>query len=109
MNGPCTIYSNSFGNNYSVTNAYGQLIGTSYDYYQALQIAQNAQNTGSCNYINNQTNNRQNPNFCQIMPGGNAYGQSFYRVIDRSGRILRDSCNYQDAQYTVQTDARCFQ
>ncbi len=109
MNGPCTIFSNSFGNNYSVTNAYGQMIGSTFDYYQAYQIAQSAQNTGSCSYINNQTNNRQNQNFCQIMPGGNAYGQSFYRVIDRNGRILRDSCNYQDAQYTVQTDSRCFQ
>ena len=94
---------------YSVTNAYGQNIGSSFDYYQAQQIAQNAQRMGSCSYVTNLNNSFPGQNGCQIMPGGNAYGASFYRVIDRAGRIINNSCSYQEALQAVQTDARCYQ
>lgn len=108
--GPCTIYTNiQYNSVYTVTNAYGQTLTTTYDYSQAYQVAQNAEYSNQCSSINTVTNNYQQPNYCQIMPGGNSYGQIFYRVIDNQGRILRDSCSYQDASNEVQSNAQCYQ
>jgi hypothetical protein len=102
--GPCTIYSNNaYDSLYTVTNAYGQNIGTTYDYSQATLIAQNALNARQCSYVTTITNNNTMPNFCQIIPVGNTY-----RVIDNHGMILVDACDYNQAQNQVQSDSRCY-
>ncbi len=44
---------------------------------------------------------------CQIMPGGNAYGQRFYRVVDQSGRILFNTGDYNAALMFSQQNAAC--
>jgi hypothetical protein len=46
---------------------------------------------------------------CRVMPGGNAMGARFFRVIDRVGRIILTTPDYQQALRFSQTDARCFQ
>ena len=108
--GPCTIYANiAYDSFYTVTNAYGQNIGSSYDYSVATQIAQNAEVTHQCSYINTVTNNYAQPNYCQIEPGANAFGQSFYRVVANNGAILDNTADYQSALSLMQSDARCYQ
>ncbi len=122
--GPCTIDAQYAGQNtrYTVMNSYGATVLITYDYNQAYQAAANAQMNRQCSSIMNTGNGAINPypqpnpypypqqqTYCQVMPGGNAYGQDFYRVLDRAGRIIVNSCSYADAQRTAQTDPRCFQ
>ena len=47
--------------------------------------------------------------YCQVMQGGNAMGQRFFRVVDRMGRIIYNASSYADGQRVAQTDQRCFQ
>ncbi len=47
--------------------------------------------------------------FCRVMPGGNAMGGRFFRVIDRMGRIILNTPDYNQALRFSQTDPRCFQ
>jgi hypothetical protein len=46
-------------------------------------------------------------NGCQIMPGRDAYGRNFYRVVDRQGRIVLNTAVLATAQQTARTDVRC--
>jgi hypothetical protein len=122
---------------YSVTDGSGRVIGTTAQYPQAMNIAQSAQQQRMCSGIVNAAQgqgpynpnpynpNPYNPNptpvygspvghgygqnFCNVMQGGNAYGQQFFRVTDRAGRIIYNASSYQDAQRVQQTDQRCFQ
>lgn len=41
------------------------------------------------------------------MPGGNASGQRFYRVVDQSGRILFNTGDYYQAQQFMQQNPAC--
>ncbi len=50
-----------------------------------------------------------NQTFCSVMPGGNGRGQSFFRVVDRAGRIIANTPSVQEANRIARTDARCFQ
>jgi hypothetical protein len=107
--GPCTIYANNaFNSYYTISNAYGQNIGSTYDYAQAMQIAENGVNSRQCSYVNNVTNNYQAPNECQIQLSSNAYGQT-YVVITDEGAILDNTTNYQQALNDVQDDVQCYQ
>jgi len=45
---------------------------------------------------------------CQIMRGGNAMGQRFFRVIDRSGRILFNTPDYNQAFRFAQQSPACY-
>ncbi len=45
---------------------------------------------------------------CQIMRGGNAMGQRFFRVIDRSGRILFNTPDYNQAVRFAQQSPACY-
>jgi hypothetical protein len=47
--------------------------------------------------------------YCTVQQGGNAYGQQFFRVVDRMGRIIYNASTYADGQRVAQTDQRCFQ
>jgi hypothetical protein len=107
--GPCTIYANSaFNSYYTITNAYGQNIGSSYDYAEATQFAENGVNSRQCSFVSNVTNNYQAPNYCQIQPSANAYGQ-VYNVVTSGGAILDSTANYQQALNDVQDDVQCYQ
>ena len=44
---------------------------------------------------------------CQVMPGRDAYGNSFFRVLDRAGRIILNTPIYAVAMQSAQTDVRC--
>jgi hypothetical protein len=108
--GPCTIYANNACNSiYTISNAYGQNIGSTYDYSQATQIAQNAVYARQCSYVNTVTNNYSAPNYCQIEPGANAYGQSYYNVVAGNGAILASTTDYNQALSDVQTNVQCYQ
>ncbi len=45
---------------------------------------------------------------CQIMRGGNAMGQRFFRVVDRSGRILFNTPDYNQAVRFAQQSPACY-
>jgi hypothetical protein len=45
---------------------------------------------------------------CQIMRGGNAMGQRFFRVIDRLGRILFNTPDYNQAVRFAQQSPACY-
>ncbi len=47
-------------------------------------------------------------NTCSIAQGRNAYGQTLYRVMNRSGAVLYTTTNYQDAIRAQQTTPACF-
>lgn len=120
--GPCTINLQYSGNTqyYTVYDGYNRYISSHYDYYQALNIAEQYDRMGYCHGIRNNTGNSPYPNpyptpnpypqtFCTVMYGQDAYGRQFYRVLDRAGRIIYTSPSYQQALQVSQTDARCFQ
>jgi len=84
---------------------------------EALRLAQQSQAMGFCSGIVNNSSqaNPQQPQYpqqsqqsaCQIMPGRDAYGRNFYRLVDRQGRMVLNTANYSVAMQTVQTDVRC--
>ncbi len=135
--GPCVINSYMDNRGflvYMVKDGTGRVLGNSVMYAQALSIAESSQQQGFCvGIVNNATPPGQPnpyptpaPNYpptnpfppqgpgpgrvssCQIMPGGNAMGRRFYRVIDRSGRIVHNTPNMQEAQRVAQTNPACF-
>jgi hypothetical protein len=114
---PCVLISNfdGYSTSYQVLNGYGSLVRSTYSYSEALSIADQQERIGACYGViyqaqnNNYPNYPQSANYCQVMQGGNAYGQILYRVTDRAGRILVSTTDYQQAQYISQSDARCFQ
>ena len=136
--GPCIInsYLDQRGFQvYMVKDGTGRVLGNTVQYAQAISMAQDAQRMGFCSSIVNNAPNPNAPNpypapapnpyppqpqppipapgprqtYCQVMQGGNAQGQRFYRVIDRMGRIIYNAQNYNDGLRVAQTDQRCFQ
>ncbi len=114
--GPCTIQTSYNGHMavYTVYDAYGSVMITTPDYNQAYQVALNSVANRVCSYVASNGNGNGNGNpypqsFCQIMPGQNAYGQVFYRVVDRAGRILLNTGSYSEAQFESQRNPACFQ
>jgi len=92
---------------YTVTNAFGQNIGTTYDYSEAYQFAQNAENTGQCNFITSYTNPYTQPNFCQLVPvNGNS---GLFEVQTENGEVISGVEDYDSALSASQSDARCYE
>ena len=109
--GPCTVYSHRYSDGeafYSVTNAYGHVIGTAYEESRAYEIAQNALYSGSCSYIISQNNSYSQPNYCQIQPANDMNGGTYYNVVDYRGNFIRASCSYQEALDVIQNTSQCF-
>jgi hypothetical protein len=90
-----------------VSNAYGQNMGTTYDYAEAYQIAESAEDRGACDEINTITNSYAQPNYCQIEPS--AENNQYYDVVNSEGQVLSASLDYQDALNLQQNDAACYQ
>ena len=113
--GPCSISTNYNGGMsvYTVYDGYGNVMITTPDYNEAYQVAMNSVAARACSYVaSNSGNNNGYPpsqNYCQVMPGQNAYGQQFYRVVDRAGRILLNTSSYYEAQREVQSNPGCYQ
>lgn len=113
--GPCLV--NQINNNgyfiFNVFNGFGQLIATYSDYRVAMDAAVYQERIGACRGI--QTNSQLPPtppppqSFCQIFQARDAYGNSFFRVVDRFGRILYQTFNYFDATQVAMHDMRCYQ
>lgn len=123
--GPCVI--NSYYDNrgfqlFMVKDGMGRVVGNTVQYAEALRLAQQSQSMGFCSGVINssQPGNPQQPypnpypnpypqpqNGCQIMPGRDAYGRQFFRIVDRAGRMVMNTPNYQVAQHVTQTDPRC--
>jgi hypothetical protein len=116
--GPCVI--NSYYDQrgfqvYMVKDGTGRILGNTVQYAEALRLAQQSQSMGFCSGVvnNTQPNGGGYPGnggyggSCQIMPGGNAMGQRFYRVVDRSGRILFNTPDYNQAMQFSQTNPVC--
>ena len=113
--GPCSINTNYNGGQsvYTVYDAYGNVMITTPDYNQAYQVALNTVANRACSYVtsNGGSNNGGFPNqqnYCQVMPGQNAYGQQFYRVVDHAGRIILNTSSYAEAQREVQSNPDCY-
>jgi len=115
--GPCVINQMyNGGQTYEVLDGRGNYVTSTYDYNQALQTAEQYDQMGYCRGVKINVQN-QNPypqpqpqqNFCRVMPGRDAYGNEFDRVLDRAGRILLTTASYAQAVQFSQTDARCFQ
>ena len=88
-------------------------MGNTVLYAEALRIAELSRAMGFCSGF---VNNAQQggfpgqggfPSRCQIMAGGNAYGQRFYRVVDASGRILFNTPDYNQAMQFSQFNPAC--
>lgn len=117
--GPCVINSQYNGSSqyYTVFDGRGNYITSAYDYSQALQTAESYDRMGYCRGVRDNTgvnpNPYPNPNpqqtYCTVMPGADAYGRQFYRVLDGAGRIISTTSDYAQATQVSRTDARCFQ
>jgi hypothetical protein len=135
--GPCVInsYYDSRGYQlYMIKDGMGRVIGNTVQYAEALRLAQQSQSMGFCSgIINNssQTNPQQPPypgnnggygnggygnggypprqSFCQVMQGRDAYGRTFFRVLDRAGRIILQTVDYNMARNASVSDQRCYQ
>ena len=116
--GPCVINSQYNGSSltYYVYDGRGNYISSYYDYTSALRTAENYDQMGYCRGVKDETNQNPNPypnpqpqTYCTVMPGQDAYGRQFYRVLDRAGRIIFTSPDFGQATQVSQTDARCFQ
>ncbi len=134
--GPCVInsYYDSRGYQlYMIKDGMGRVVGNTVQYAEALRLAQQSQSMGFCSgIINNtaQTNPQQPPypgngghgnggygnggypqqrSFCQVMQGRDAYGRTFFRVLDRAGRIILQTPDYQMARQASVSDQRCYQ
>ncbi len=124
--GPCVI--NSYFDQrgfqlYMIKDGMGRVVGNTVQYAEALRLAQQSQSMGFCSGIVNNTsygngngNGNGNgghypprPTSCQVMPGRDAYGRTFFRVLDRAGRVILQTPNQYQAQQTAQTDPRCYQ
>ncbi len=92
---------------YTVTNAFGQNIGSTYDYTEAYQIAENAQNRGQCNFITTYTNPYTQPNYCQLVPV-NGQDSGLYEVQTLDGNVITGTEDYDDAVNVIQSDSRCY-
>lgn len=115
-----------------IKDGMGRIIGNTVQYAEALRLAQQSQAMGFCTGIVNNTStaNPQQPQYpqpgqggggypnpypqpapqqngCQIMPGRDAYGRNFYRVVDRQGRIVQNTPILATAQQVARTDIRC--
>lgn len=112
--GPCLIQQQQ-NVGYSVFNVFdgrGTFIASYTDYNQAFLTAQNYDRMGYCHGIRTNFPNQPYPaprSYCQIMQGRDAYGNFFYRVIDRVGRILYTTPFYNEAFQVSQNDGRCYQ
>ncbi|MBU6155237.1 MAG: hypothetical protein KGP28_13120, partial [Bdellovibrionales bacterium] len=134
--GPCMI--NSYYDQrgfqvFMVKDGTGRILGNTVQYAEALRIAEQSQQMGFCqgivNNVNQSGNNGGYPGNnggypgngggypgnnggyigrCQIMRGGNAMGQRFFRVIDRSGRILFNTPDYNQAVRFAQQSPICY-
>ena len=118
--GPCVINSQYNGGSqyYTVFDGRGNYITSAYDYSQALQTAESYDRMGYCQGVRDNTGGTPNPypnpnpypqTYCTVMPGSDAYGRQFYRVLDRAGRIISTTSDYAQATQVSRTDARCFQ
>jgi len=115
--GPCLINEQSNVGTFTVFDGYGNFITTTSDYNQALQTAEQYDQSGYCHgiKINMQPYPNTNPNtfpphtFCMVRLGRDALGNRFFRVLDDAGRIIFTSALYQQAWNVAQTDPRCFQ
>ena len=98
---------------YNVRDRYGRVLAQELDYNSALRDAQLYDRNGSCSGGYVPTPNpypRPQPqpvNTCSIAQGRNAYGQTLYRVMNRSGAVLYTTTNYQDAIRAQQTTPAC--
>lgn len=102
-----TYYNGAFAT-YTVTDGYGSVLATNSDYNYIYSVALQAQQRRSCSSIINSAPPAPQ-NFCQILPGANALGQQFFRVVSRSGAILYNTSNYVDAQNFERSSQACFQ
>ena len=115
VQGPCTVSSfyNGGGVLYSATDAYGRNLTTNGDYTYVYDVAVNAEERGECSYIENSVPSTPRPtptDYCQVLPGRNAFGQTYYNVVARSGVILYgEVLDYNTAYNESLNDARCFQ
>ena len=135
--GPCVINSYYDSRGYQlfmIKDGMGRVVGNTVQYAEALRLAQQSQSMGFCSGIVNnssQTNPQQPPypgnnggygnggygnggypprqTSCQVMPGRDAYGNTFFRVMDRAGRIILNTPNQSLAYQAAQSDPRCFQ
>jgi len=135
--GPCVInsYYDSRGYQlYMIKDGMGRVVGNTVQYAEALRLAQQSQSMGFCSgVVNNtsQTNPQQPPypgnnggygnggygngghpprqSFCQVMPGRDAYGRNFFRVLDRAGRVIFQTPDPRQAQQASVNDPRCLQ
>ncbi len=115
--GPCVINSQFSGNAqyYTVYDGRGNYVSASYDYYQALRTAESYDQMGFCRGIRNNTSyptpypQPQPQTYCTVMSGQDAYGRQFFRVLDRAGRIIYTSSDYNQALQISRVDQRCFQ
>jgi hypothetical protein len=91
-----------------VRDGYSREIARTSQYAEALRVAQQAEYQRSCHGIRDLVRNPYRQNHCQIMNGRSGRGQQLFRVVDRFGRIIVTTVNYQEALRLQQNDQRCF-
>jgi len=122
--GACVISGQQaqMGFQYVVTAANGQVLTETAFYQEAVNTANQAVQEGYCSSVINENQPQPNPYYppapapnpyeqsiCTVQVGGDAYGNTFFNVVDNQGRFIANRvATRAQADQIAETDLRCF-